>query len=291
MTPVRTTDTPRHTRPAPTEGGRVTSRRRVRLGAAAVLGPAVLALAVALPAHPGAATPPAPMVPVVAPDALATVAPTTPDVVAHIPQTRHSVGPGQTLWGIARFHGISTAALAEANDLPDADLVWAGTTLTIPGGGATVADTGPTVTSPSPAADLPARLRARPDRLAYRPIFARWAGANGIPVDLLEAMTWLESGWQAHQVSPDGAVGIGQLMPATVEHMELLIGVDLDPWVVEDNIRMSARYLRWLLSRSAGDPGAALAGYYQGYASVARNGPFAETDVYVANILALRERF
>jgi soluble lytic murein transglycosylase-like protein len=144
--------------------------------------------------------------------------------------------------------------------------------------------------APAVGAGLPARLQASPTRLSYLPIFDHWAAANGIPADLLKAMTWLESGWQNHLVSSTGAVGIGQLMPDTVDHMEALIGVDLDPTVVDDNIRMSARFLRWLLARSASLE-VALAGYYQGAASVARIGLLDETRTYVANVLALRGRF
>ena len=91
-------------------------------------------------------------------------------------------------------------------------------------------------------------------------------------------------------MSSTGAVGIGQLMPDTVDHMEMLIGVDLDPYAAEDNIRMSARYLRLLLGRY-GAPEGALAAYYQGAGSVEANGTFAETDRYVANVLALRSQF
>ena len=53
---------------------------------------------------------------------------------------------------------------------------------------------------------------------------------------------------------------------------------------------MSARYLRLLLGRY-GTPEGALAAYYQGAGSVEANGTYAETDRYVANVLALRSRF
>lgn len=193
---------------------------------------------------------------------------------------RHLVRPGETLSGIAARHGVAVADLAAANGIADPDLVRHGVTLVVPEGGA----------GGGGDRDLPARLAGSPDRLALRPVMARWADANGIPTDLLEATTWLESGWQAWLVSPDGAVGIGQLMPSTVTFMEELIGVDLDPHVAEDNIRMAARYLRWLLARTTSVEGA-LAGYYQGLASVEANGNFGETDRYVANVLALRDRF
>lgn len=251
------------------------------IAALAALLPAVLALLIVAPAHPAAAGTPR-SGPLVAPSARVRSGPVTPPPAEAVPPDRHLVTPGETLSGIAAAHGTSVAALAAANGLSDPDHVLSGTTLTIPGAGAGGGGGSGT--------GLPARLAASPDRQAYLPIFDAWAAANGIPADLLKAMTWLESGWQNHLVSSTGAVGIGQLMPDTVDFMELLIGADLDPANPEDNIRMSARYLRWLLGRY-GEASAALAAYYQGPASVARNGTFAETDTYVANVLALRDRF
>lgn len=198
------------------------------------------------------------------------------------PPATYTVRPGETLSGIAVQRGTSVAALAAANGLADPDRVRHGTTLTIPAAGAA---TGGGVT-----ADLPARLRESPARQAHIATFDRWAAANDVPADLLKAMTWLESGWQNDVVSETGAVGIGQLMPDTVDFMELLIGVDLDPDVVEDNIRMAARYLRWLLDRFS-TTSDALAGYYQGPTSVERQGLLAETETYVADVLVLRRRF
>jgi soluble lytic murein transglycosylase-like protein len=194
---------------------------------------------------------------------------------------------GDTLTGIAVRYGSTVSALVAANGITDPDLIRTGATLTIPAAG--------TGGSGAPAGGgagggLPLRLQQSPTRLAYLPLFDEWAGANGIPPDLLKAMTWLESGWQNSIVSPTGAMGIGQLMPGTVDHMETLIGVDLDPSVPEDNIRLSARFLRWLLARFATTE-SAVAAYYQGPASIERHGPFAETQQYVANVLALRARF
>lgn len=268
---------------------------RRRLTALATLLPGALALLVAVPAQPAAAGTIAPLPALAAPGPVPVTAPGGDPATTSGTGT-HVVVPGETLSGIAAAHGTTVSALAAANGLGDPDHVLAGTTLTVPaggGGGASTpggeaADGGGGAGAVPPG--LPARLAGSPTRLAYLAAFDEWAAANGIPADLLKAMTWLESGWQNHLVSSTGAVGIGQLMPDTVDFMELLIGADLDPAVPEDNIRMAARYLRWLLERHP-STGAALAAYYQGPASVARNGTFAETDTYVANVLALRHRF
>jgi soluble lytic murein transglycosylase-like protein len=177
---------------------------------------------------------------------------------------------GDNLTTISRRFGTTVGALAAANGLDPERILPEGRRLTIPGSTA-----------------------LRPDRAALVPIFERWAAANRIPVDLLMATTWMESGWQNHVVSSAGAVGIGQLMPDTAMFVrEILIGVpSLDVRVPEHNIRMSARYLRWLLDRSGGDQTRALAGYYQGFRSVERRGMYTETVTYVRGVQALQQVF
>ncbi|HMK10349.1 MAG TPA: LysM peptidoglycan-binding domain-containing protein, partial [Acidimicrobiales bacterium] len=138
---------------------------------------------------------------------------------------------------------------------------------------------------------LPSELLALPDRLALMPVFDRWAAAYGLSPSLLKALAWMESGWQASVVSSSGAIGIGQLLPATAAFMSVLIGEPLDPYVAEDNIRMSARFLALLLGLTGGDVNQALAGYYQGLTSVQRDGMKATTAAYVNTVLALQGRF
>jgi LysM repeat protein len=195
----------------------------------------------------------------------------------------YTVREGDTLSGIASRLGVSTGALARANGIGDADRVVIGRTLTVPAAASTATGTAPP--------GLPARLRASPQRLAYVPVFDRWAAQYGVPADLLKAMTWVESGWQQGAVSSTGAVGIGQIMPDTHAWMrDVIIREPLDPTDPNDNIRMSARYLRWLLDRTGGDVRLALAGYYQGLHAVNTRGVLAETERYVANIVAYRDR-
>ena len=203
----------------------------------------------------------------------------------------HEVAPGETLSEIAARYGLSVIALAEANGIADVHHIRAGEPLALPpgssgGGGGAPGGTG----AAGNVSRFPARLRSSPERLALVPRFEHWAAASGVPVDLLMAMTWLESGWQNDVVSPVGAVGIGQLMPDTVSWLQdIVIGEPLDPHDPDDNIRMSARYLRWLLDRTGGDPATALAGYYQGLGAVRTSGVFPSTRVYVADVLAFRD--
>lgn len=194
----------------------------------------------------------------------------------------HVVAPGETLTAIAARYGTTVRAVVLANNLRDPNHVRIGATLRIPN-------------VPAPAglpAGLPARLLASPARLALIPHFERWATANGLAPDLVMAVAWQESGWQNNVVSGAGAIGIGQLLPSTAAFVaQDLIGVNLDPTIPADNIRMTARYLRWLLVRSGGDVSLALAGYYQGPASVASLGLFPSTRDYIAIVGALRPMF
>jgi LysM repeat protein len=210
---------------------------------------------------------------------------TAPAAPAAAMAATHVVKAGEYLSDIAARYGLTTGALAQANGITNPNRVREGARLTVP-----LAAVPALAVSGNP--NLPARLRASPARLALLPTFDRWAAHYGVPSDLLKAMTWLESGWQSDVVSHTGAVGIGQLMPATVDWMEdVLIGADLDPYDPDDNIRMSARYLRWLLHQTGGSAATSLAGYYQGLQSVRTIGLYDDTQSYVAGVLAFRSHF
>ena len=111
----------------------------------------------------------------------------------------------------------------------------------------------------------------------------RIAARYSLSPALLEALVWQESRWRHDAVSPKGALGLTQLMPATAREL----GVDpLDPVA---NLEGGARYLRSLLDRFDGDLVKALAAYNAGPGRVERaNGipAICETQGYVAAILA-----
>ncbi len=217
------------------------------------------------------------------------------------------VQAGDNLSAIAARYGLATITLADANGITDPNVVQAGMRLTIPSAGrhgssGSSSYSGSSYSGSSYSGSSSARrtqgrrsplrlLRETPSRMAYLPTFRYWASVYGVPADLLEATTWLESGWQMGVVSSTGAVGIGQLEPSTVSTVNQLLGTSLSPWVPTENIRMSARYLETLLSMTGGDSAQALAGYYQGLASVQRNGMYPSTLAYVEGVEALRQRF
>lgn len=202
------------------------------------------------------------------------------------------VARGETLSALAAALGVSVADLAAANGIADVHRVRAGMRLVVPGRGAVPPAAAPAGAASAASARLPQRLREQPARLALMPHFDAAARDYGVPADLLKALTWLESGWQNHKVSSTRAVGIGQLMPATVSFVnDVLLRARLDPARPDHNIRMSARFLAYLLRQNGGDVPAALASYYQGLASLRRQGPLPQSRRYVADVLALRAKF
>lgn len=203
--------------------------------------------------------------------------------------SRYVVHPGDTLTSIAASHGTTVAAILRLNSVRNPNHILIGMTLTLPARSSGSA----AVTPPSTSTHgLPARLQAHPERLAYRPLFVKWANYYGVPADLVEAMAWMESGWQPNVVSPTGAIGIGQLQPETVALVRRWLGnPKLDPRSPDDNIRMSTRFLRYLLDATGGNVRVALAAYYQGLRSVSNGTTFTETVHYVDVVVALRPAF
>ncbi|HET7476569.1 MAG TPA: transglycosylase SLT domain-containing protein [Dermatophilaceae bacterium] len=202
------------------------------------------------------------------------------------PPGTYVVTKGETLSSVAKAVGVTVSDLAAANGIVDVHRIQAGARLVVPGAPPAKVDP---ATLP---VMLPDGLKARPDRLALIPSFDAAAKEFGVPANLVKAMTWQESGWQNEKVSSTKAVGIGQLMPDTVVFVnDVLLRARLDPKRPDHNIRMSARFLAYLLRQSKGDVTLALSSYYQGLASVRRAGPLPETKRYVANVLALQNRF
>lgn len=109
------------------------------------------------------------------------------------------------------------------------------------------------------------------------------ATRHGVEPLLLFSVMNQESAFNSQAVSPKGARGLMQLMPATATRF----GVTniFDP---EQNIHAGARYLRFLLDLFDGDVRLALAGYNAGEGAVKKYGysipPYPETINYVRKI-------
>ncbi|MFE9689922.1 transglycosylase SLT domain-containing protein [Micromonospora sp. NPDC005806] len=67
-----------------------------------------------------------------------------------------------------------------------------------------------------------------------------------IPLNLLKATAWQESGWQSNIVACDGGIGLMQVMPATADWMNQRFGESYDIDAYRDNAYLGANYLAWL---------------------------------------------
>jgi soluble lytic murein transglycosylase-like protein len=108
------------------------------------------------------------------------------------------------------------------------------------------------------------------------------AQRHAVSVPLAQAVAWQESRFHQRAVSPKGALGVMQLMPATAR----TLGVDAAD--LKGNIDGGVIYLGQMLNRFEGDLPRALAAYNAGPEAVARYGgvpPYAETKAYVRAIL------
>ena len=107
----------------------------------------------------------------------------------------------------------------------------------------------------------------------------------GIPRVWINAVMMEESGGEVRAVSPQGAMGLMQIMPDTWDDLRSRHGLGTDPFDPRDNILAGAAYLREMHDRY-GSPGF-LAAYnagpkrYEAYLTMARALP-TETQLYVA---------
>jgi peptidoglycan DL-endopeptidase CwlO len=119
----------------------------------------------------------------------------------------------------------------------------------------------------------------------YADLFTRAAGRYGISAALLAGVAKTESGFDSSAVSPAGAQGLMQFMPATAR------GLGVDPTDPASSIDGAARYLSDL-TRQFGSTDLALAAYNAGPGAVRRHGgipPYPETQDYVRKVTSAAE--
>src|SRR4051812_41266822 len=120
----------------------------------------------------------------------------------------------------------------------------------------------------------------------YDSLIHQHAEDNGVSPDLVRAVIQVESGFNPRAVSPKGAMGLMQLMPATATAYRVA-----DPFNPSENIRAGVAYLRQLLDRYDHRVEVALAAYNAGPRAVDRHGaqvpPYRETRDYVRRITSV----
>ena len=136
-----------------------------------------------------------------------------------------------------------------------------------------------------PAAAAAQSIYGHPDLKA---LFAVVGRMHNIDADLLEAMAEVESGGDPLSVSPKGALGLMQLMPATASAFSVL-----DPFDPVANVMGAADFLDYLRKRFSNNLNlqglpALLAAYNAGPGAVEKYDgipPYAETHKYVRRVI------
>jgi len=211
------------------------------------------------------------------------------------------VRSGDTLSQIAVRFGSSAAAIRAANGMRS-DTVVIGRQLTVPasGGSAGATDGVPTTNAgqriPEEVRRSVAQNRAvlasrsHPSTAQVRQMVAATARRHGVSPSLAVSVAYHESGFQQHVVSGVDAIGVMQVLPSTGRVLSRQHGMTLDLLDAQENITAGVLLLRQLVL-STGTADGALAGYYQGAGSIARQGLLPQTHDYIRSITILRARF
>jgi hypothetical protein len=133
-----------------------------------------------------------------------------------------------------------------------------------------------------------AAAQSLPNQPNLKALFAVIGRMHNIDPELLEAMAEVESGGDPLSVSPKGALGLMQLMPATASAFSVL-----NPFNPVANVSGAADFLDYLRNRFANNPSlqglpALLAAYNAGPGAVEKYGgipPYAETNRYVRRVI------
>ncbi len=123
----------------------------------------------------------------------------------------------------------------------------------------------------------------------YDDLIIKASERHKIEPALIKAIIKAESNFNHRAVSPKGARGLMQLMPATASSLQVQ-----DSFHPENNIEGGVKYLRYLLNYFNGNLPLALAAYNAGENAVIRHRgvpPYRETQVYIQRVLTYLDKF
>ena len=126
---------------------------------------------------------------------------------------------------------------------------------------------------------VPARIEAEYYLNAY-------AQHYRVPVALARALVVRESNWQPCVISPKGAVGLMQLMPATAKQLGVTDLCNLD-----HNVSGGVRYLAWLMRRFHNDLRLVAAAYFVGEDTIGMRGLAYRNSDVVAYVSTIRRTY
>jgi soluble lytic murein transglycosylase len=117
---------------------------------------------------------------------------------------------------------------------------------------------------------------------------AHYAQHYSVPLELVEAIIEVESGWHPEVVSSKGAVGLMQLMPVTARRFDVQ-----NRFNIEQNVRGGVNYLAWLYELFKGDLRLVTAAYLAGERRISERGlAYSNPQVsgYVSQVARLYRR-
>ncbi|KQR16371.1 LysM peptidoglycan-binding domain-containing protein [Cellulomonas sp. Leaf334] len=231
----------------------------------------------------------------------ATAAPAPAAAAQAAGSVSHTVRSGDTVTAIAAKHGATVAAVVAANGLDSRAMIRIGQTLTVPvpvaaPSPATVGNTfagrtyADSVVAAANANLTTLRSSPTPSKAEMQAKIVATARAMGVDPALAQAVAFQESGFKHAVVSPANAIGTMQVIPTSGQWASDLVGRQLNLVNPDDNVTAGVAILRALVG-NAPDLPTAIAGYYQGASSVKKNGMFADTRRYVANVQTHMTRF
>ena len=220
-----------------------------------------------------------------------------PVAVAEVPPTHgYEVKAGDSLIGISRAQKVDLADVLRLNHLTEQAVIHPGQRLLLPGPDPNaVPNTFLGRTYPDAVAQAAAANRATlatrqvPTRDQMQAIVIEAARSMGVDPALAQAIAYQESGFNQRVVSPANAIGCMQVIPRTGVWASDLVGRPLDLLDGKDNATAGVAVLAALLAQAPERD--AIAGYYQGLASVRAHGMYDDTRRYVASVLTLKARF
>jgi len=198
------------------------------------------------------------------------------------------VRPGDSLYAIAARQHVNPGVIARRNHLPRSLIVIIGQRLAIPH------RVHVAIATPERVVGRPHMFTGRsvPPPSQVAAIISSTAHRWGVDPRLALAVAWQESGFNQRWVSATDAVGAMQIEPYTGAYLSAyVVHRHLDLYDARDNATAGVALLAILLRETHGHQDKAVAGYYQGLASVQSRGMFSDTKAYVRNVLALRNRF